>query len=753
MKKRFIVILLMFFAVFLTAKEYKIFGKYDLRERKDISIELPDVPEGYKPILCFTARLHNYGVTGWTQAVFVQANGRIVTGAYLLNKPVRPKTASGHLEVYIARHGFLLPYSYDFTSANLPGSPLQKMLKPIEPYDFYNFELDLSDFVKKGKNTIAWIPRSPLGKTYIIFDKAYITFKPISAYKKFLAPVGELPVMVPEEPLKNAIEIKSSKIPLVINHQGKQWNIASKFSTPDGKWVTGSNAYFTHKREVKKLAEMVMVSDTFTNMTADNLPIMQRHEIVIPDGKRKFVLAGVEKNIGNVENKFNCTSYGSANGSGVGMYPMNTEFQAHACNYIDKNILGLADNQMVLPPRGQITQQFVVVPTKRADYWQFVNAVRRQIGANFTLERADMGFAPVWGDKEWPDEKLRQLAELKGVNSFSLDTWGVMGHGEFDRKSPKLEIMRQAMLRFRRLFPGKKIGIYYHSQLIAAKDFKPYYEDRIIGKDGKPVTYYGSKDPIFFTTLTNTTGRLFEARLKMFMDMGIDAIFWDETGFSRVPYHYGKPWDGISGDIDPKTHKISKLKSSILLLQEPWKLKMMKMMRDRNISFTGNCGLSGGMLKMKFSTMAETDVLSNCTEMALWSPLQFGDYTSGKETMESMCRAMHSGLDYGCLYIWPSARLPRTPISQQYKCLATYMYPATPIELREGMVFARERILTNRSGLFGWNDNSKHEVRVFNEKGREQENFKAPFIERNGKTYTEIRIPAGWAAVIIRKGK
>ena len=56
-------------------------------------------------------------------------------------------------------------------------------------------------------------------------------------------------------------------------------------------------------QEIKKLAEMVMVSDTFTNMTADNLPIMQRHEIVIPDGKRKFVLAGVEKNIGKVSVK------------------------------------------------------------------------------------------------------------------------------------------------------------------------------------------------------------------------------------------------------------------------------------------------------------------------------------------------------------------------------------------------------------------------------------------------------------------
>ena len=60
-----------------------------------------------------------------------------------------------------------------------------------------------------------------------------------------------------------------------------------------------------------------------------------------------------------------------------------------------------------------------------------------------------------------------------------------MGHGEFDRKSPKLEIMRKAMKRLRRLFPGVKLSIYYHSQLIEAKDFTPYAEDRVIGKNGK----------------------------------------------------------------------------------------------------------------------------------------------------------------------------------------------------------------------------------------------------------------------------
>ena len=151
MKKQILSFFVLLATVVLSAKEYKLFDKLDLRTQQDFQVDLPAVPAGYKPVLCFTARLQNYGITGYTQALFVNVNGHIITGDYLLNKPLHPKTSSGTLAVYIARHGFLLPYSYDFKSANKPDSPIQVTL---EPYDFYYFELDLSDFAKKGKNVI-----------------------------------------------------------------------------------------------------------------------------------------------------------------------------------------------------------------------------------------------------------------------------------------------------------------------------------------------------------------------------------------------------------------------------------------------------------------------------------------------------------------------------------------------------------------------------------------------------------------------
>jgi hypothetical protein len=79
------------------------------------------------------------------------------------------------------------------------------------------------------------------------------------------------------------------------------------------------------------------------------------------------------------------------------------------------------------------------------------------------------------------------------------------------------------------------------------------------------------------------------------------------------------------------------------------------------------------------------------------------------------------------------------------------MFPTTPLELHEGYLLGKERIVTKVSGLFGWGDRSQHEVHVFDAEGREVKDFKAPTVVRDGQTYTELRIAEDWSAAIIRR--
>jgi hypothetical protein len=48
-------------------------------------------------------------------------------------------------------------------------------------------------------------------------------------------------------------------------------------------------------------------------------------------------------------------------------------------------------------------------------------------------------------------------------------------------------------------------------------------------------------------------------------------------------------------------------------------------------------------------------------------------------------------------------------------------------------------------------DAAGHEVHVFDDQGREVPGFKAPTLNRNGRTFTELRLPEDYSAAIVRR--
>jgi len=65
-------------------------------------------------------------------------------------------------------------------------------------------------------------------------------------------------------------------------------------------------------------------------------------------------------------------------------------------------------------------------------------------------------------------------------------------------------------------------------------------------------------------------------------------------------------------------------------------------------------------------------------------------------------------------------------------------------------VIGRERIITNRSGLFGWDDDGDFRGFVYDREGRATDLYPVTRVERQGKTYAEVRIPGGYSAAIVR---
>jgi hypothetical protein len=59
--------------------------------------------------------------------------------------------------------------------------------------------------------------------------------------------------------------------------------------------------------------------------------------------------------------------------------------------------------------------------------------------------------------------------------------------------------------------------------------------------------------------------------------------------------------------------------------------------------------------------------------------------------------------------------------------------------------------ITNRSGLFGWGDSSRHAMHVFDDQGRASPAFKSSMVIRDGLTFTELRLPEDYSAAIVRR--
>jgi hypothetical protein len=230
----------------------------------------------------------------------------------------------------------------------------------------------------------------------------------------------------------------------------------------------------------------------------------------------------------------------------------------------------------------------------------------------------------------------------------------------------------------------------------------------------------------------------------------VDGIYWDEFHYSGKEYHYGEPWDKGAADINWETHKIDTLKSSTFLIQLPWKTRMVDKIRakGKKIYANGCTALTGFEDKIEF-TFAETAIKSNNARVHFTTPRAHENTFDGMKSMQDYYLKMLDSLDYGVLGNFSWVSQPAT--SDVWPTIAEHMYPTTPLELHAGYVIGKERIVTKESGCFGWNDDSEHVVHVFNAVGQEFKNHGMKTVKIDGRTFTEIRLPGDWSAVIIRK--
>ena len=710
----------------------------------DLTFEMPRYPQYLSPVLRLHANLTSTRLfSGYTRALGITINGIQLTGKHLIAPRDEFFEKSGKMNnIYHSGLGYLVPYTHDGKAGNRPEIVAKHF---TIPYKMHDFAIDLSGIVKEGENKIEVRNNLPTKFTaQLELSDVRISIEHLgNRRRRTEAPKGELSRIVPKAPLEIsavALDFSSSRISLRLP-SGRQFVISSRYSTPDGGWAEGGNRFFSHERKAERVAEGFLVKDTFTNLGDENLPIIQLHEIT--EKNAEYMIGGLPSMASSKLDRVfgNSSVFVKCPDGGLGLYASSLVFREHLCARVtEEGSVVMGDNTLALPPRGSITQEFIAIPLANADYYDFVNAVRRQIGANVTL----LGPIGTWAQYKDRMKSFYNHINLLGLHYMLCDY--NRGIGVNFLIGPKRNDVKEMMAQIRKERPSIKLYRYFHSQIESNHDVD-FKSGRLLLKNGDQA-HYG--ESLLYLNLEGTAySKMMEYVLDDLLDnWDVDGIYWDEFHYSGKEYHYGEPWDNCSADIDMETHRIETLKSSVYLIQLPWKSRMVdKILAKGKRIYANGCAARMGFEDKIDFTFTETAVKTNNVRMHFTTPLAH-ENCNGMKSLQDYYLKMMDSLDYGVLGNFSFIDRPGHNV---WPTIAEHLYPTTPLELHAGYLIGKERIVTKESGCFGWNDDSTHVVRVFNDIGQEIREHGMKTIKIDGKTFTEIRLSSDWSAVIIRK--
>jgi hypothetical protein len=736
------------------ATTQELFGEISIRPGQvhEVRFESEPPPVGREAVLALNARLVFERPAGYALALRLRLNGKPLTDERVLNKHGRELLVSGEVKSTAAGNRFVTDYAPDFDVTDKSANYALRNAKATL------LELRVTDLLQPGSNALVIENAIDMPSAFVlVVGRGRLELRAsIEKRAPKSPPTGTLAVYVPTAEHKVGYELREEMDGVVtLQLNGMAVRIKSQFSTPEGKWRQASNRFFRLQRKLERRDEAVIVRDTFTNLTNENLPLMRRYEATTTGGFKKLWLAGISPVSGDgaKSEPSNPTTFGVIEEMGVGLLPLDDVSLVHVSNYSDGNMLGLADNNLTLQPHGTYTAEWAIVPTAAPDYFAFVNAVRRLRDVNFAI---DGSFAFLRADADsvgrWSDEELVNFIRNKSAKYVCI-TMNNTDHGT-TFQSRDFSEWRKEIAQRRRLTPDVKQLAYFHCFIDVTKEASSRFSDeRLLRSDGLQADYDDSQVyPLFIPTASNKYGPAVAKNVSIILDtLKLDGVYWDEMEHSRYPYHYGDPWDGVSCDIDPNTMKIGRLKSSVTLLTQPWRLQTARHILDRGVLIAnGGSPHTRTMMQLRFPEFVETGSISNCTHAQLYTPIALGDHLTERDAQDAY-RVMQEALNYGCLYYWYFDLTVRP----SYPTLTKYMFPTTPLELHEGVIIGQERIVTNRSGMFGWDDDSQHEIHVFDAQGREVSDITSPTVARtirqNSKTLSELRLAEGWSAAIVRR--
>lgn len=415
---------------------------------------------------------------------------------------------------------------------------------------------------------------------------------------------------------------------------------------------------------------------------------------------------------------------------------------------------GLRTDMLRLAPGETYTLRWSVYPVAGPDYFDFINLVRDDWRANFTVAGAWTFFSPD-SILALPGETIRRQFQRQGIRyACYCGGWVDPQH---DRKrigfgtgvmddywSDFRARLRAAAARIRQAVPGVKVLVYYDTQRDTSEGPPERFRDSwLTDRHGKQLStdWSGrySHTNSMVATLHNSFGRAMLKVADRYLDeMQVDGLYWDEM----EAVAYGTPlltynqFDGHSCLLDPQRFTIQTEVGLTTLLGRDHRLAVIEQVRRRGGLLMGN-GPPCTRATLDTGVQRMVEIQHNdtwCYEGNLATPL---GYLSSRITFGDFTRAL---------------TMPCLPVGTTYNYthdISASLFPLTPIALHHGYLLGRERIIVLHSGTYGWpGERCLVRAEVFGSDGKRLSTAVRTSVARQAHTTVELK--SGQVAILHR---
>lgn len=537
--------------------------------------------------------------------------------------------------------------------------------------------------------------------------------------------------------------------------------------------VSGECPTFRIVRTVRVNGGRFVVEDTVQNKTAEPLGMAIRHRVI--PAKRfspgQVTISGNADITSSDACAANPTLFMKQGTGSVGIVAEDNVLRLQLAVINQGDSVQFGSEHFGLQAKARYTTQWTIYPSTTADYWAFINRVRKNWGVNITVP----GPFAFGGDEYVPERKVSLYAvapwlEYASGSGYTEDEFKAILQPKLQKiyaaqpdavtlgmvETNLVAIEREKLAGSEILPPSSRATRDAYGYVCTPEQTKvfqkvPWFDSMLKMEDGcvRIDLFYPSKpyvDMMVYPAVGNYHLKYMLGQIDFLMDkVGFRGIYLDQFTWAirgqeqRDRADYSK-WDGHTVALDGQG-RIARKYTDCNLAGATARAKIIKHVCDKGGTLVVNghsvVRETTGLRCFSFheSEWTDWDVVAHLRDEPpfqgdmvaghLDTPICLGIRPSrfeeaGKQHFaEIMHKWVIACLKNGQLYYYYESTIPKEgPGAGEYGEL-NHMYPFTPVELHPGWLVGKERTITAKSGTFTWSHPGKPVVRLFDLKGHQ----------------------------------